>query len=210
MTKSTKLEAIRQSQNAPYANFKKATKQYNTVWQNAARAPIFCKITKRVLDGKSKKFYRTHRLIGSHAYQIAASGAAAHVVQSIEADCNTLREDPELESARAPWMPNVSKGTKMMMEQFLCALAQEATLKGHAVREGCGSTKRLNAKHMRIAWDAVLENVFGNTALIPKKMFVAELQSKKVTKKKVKGGKSKEADGEDDDYVDDEEEKADE
>lgn len=154
---------------------------------------------------QSKKFYRTARLIGSHAYMIAASGAAANAATMMEAECNALREDVEAESARAPWLPQVSKGAKMVLEQWLCALAQEATKKAHAVREGCGTTKRLNRKHMQIGWDVVFDNVFSNTAIMPKSMFIAPVVTKKTTKKKSgKSKKSKEADGEDDDYADDE------
>lgn len=135
---------------------------------------------------------------------IAASGAAANASMVVEAECNTLREDVESESARAPWLPQVSKGAKMVLEQWLCALAQEATKKAHAVREGSGSTKRLNRKHMQIGWDAVFDNVFSNSSIMPKSMFVAPVTTKKAAKKKSGKSKEAEADGEDEDYVEEE------
>ena len=132
----------------------------------------------------------------------------------MEADCNTLREDVEAESARAPWLPQVSKGAKMVLEQWLCALAQEAAKKAHAVRGGCGSdkheVKRLNRKHMQIGWDVVFENVFSNTAMMPKTMFVAPVMTKKVTKKKSGKSKEAEAEGDDEDYAEEEAPAADE
>tara|TARA_B110001452_G_scaffold54523_1_gene41920 strand:+ start:1513 stop:1674 length:162 start_codon:yes stop_codon:yes gene_type:complete len=49
----TKLDAIKQSPASILTNAKKSRKQYDTMWNMAARAPIFCKITKKTLaDGK--------------------------------------------------------------------------------------------------------------------------------------------------------------
>ena len=117
----------------------------------------------------------------------------------VERDCKVLYENVKSESARAPWMPQVSKGAKMVLEQFLCALAQEATYKAHAVRENSGSTKRLNGKHMKIGWDAVYENVFSNSAMLPRTMYVAP-PVKKTSKRTSKKEKAAEEDGEDEDY----------
>jgi len=194
-----KLDAVRQSPHNILANSRKARKMYDKAWNAAARAPVFCKITKRAVAGKTKKTYRTHRMIGSHAYMVAASGAASTVANAMEAECYAVREEADPESSRAPWLPQVAKGAKMVLEQFLCALAQEATKKAHAVREGCGTTKRLNRKHMQIGWDVVFENIFSNTAMMPKSMYVALPAAKKPAKKK--GEKSKEAEGDDEDYA---------
>jgi hypothetical protein len=202
-----KLDAVKQSPASILANAKNSRKQYDKMWNAAARAPIFCKITKKTLeDGKTKKFYRTARLIGSHAYMIAASGAAAYVAKMMERDCSLVHEDTEQESARAPWMPQVSKGAKMVLEQWMCALSQEATKKGHAVRQGAGAAKRLNNKHMKIGWDVVHENVFSNTAMLPRTMYVAQ-PAKKVSKSSKKG-KSEDAEGDDEDYSPPEDEAA--
>jgi hypothetical protein len=205
-----KLDAIRQSSNSVIANAKSARKQYDAVWNNAARAPMFCKITKKTMpDGKVKKLYRTSRLIGAHAYMVAASGAAAHAARTMEGDCQLVREEYQKESSRAPWMPTVSKGAKMVLEQFLCALAQEAGTKAHAVRQGAGSTKRLNRKHMQMGWDAVFDSVFSASAIMPRSMYVATL-AKSTTKKKTgkAEGKTQEADADDEDYSPPEDEAA--
>lgn len=146
-------------------------------------------------------------MIGSHAYMIAASGAAANAATLMEAECNALREEPEVESSRAPWLPQISKGAKMVMEQFLCALAQEATKKAHFVREGAGNTKRLSQKHMKIGWDLVFENVFSNSAMMPKSMFVAPVVTKKT---KAKSKKAQAQQEEEEDYAPEEEAPAEE
>jgi len=151
------------------------------------------------VSSQTKKFYRTTRLIGSHAYMIAASGAAANAAKAMERECHVLHEDTEHESSRAPWMPQVSKGAKMVLEQFLCAVAQEATQKAHAVREGAGNTKRINGKHMKLGWDAVYESVFSNSAMLPRTMYVAQ-PVRKVPNGSKKGRKTSEVDGDDEDY----------
>lgn len=227
----TKLDAVRQSPASVLRNAKVSRKQYDRVWSAAARAPLFCKITKKTLpDGKvrlspccrachsrlsplkfdrlrtrcpcaqTKKYYRTARLIGSHAYMIAASGAAANAAKIMEGDCGALREDSEQESLRAPWMPQVSKGAKMVLEQWLCALAQEATQNAHAVRESAGSTKRLNSKHMKVGWDMVYENVFATTAMMPRTMYIAQPSKKAKPSSKKRAANAVGADGDDEDY----------
>ena len=200
-TAMPKLDAIRQSPHSIFSNAKKARKAYDQVWNNAARAPVFCKITKKTMpNGKARKFYRTSRLVGSHAYMIAASGAGAVASKAMESDCRVVREEADAESARAPWMPQVSKGAKMVLEQFLCAVAQEATLKAHAVRQGCGTTKRINGKHMKLGWETVFDNVFSSSSIMPRSMYVAPIEKKKAPKKG-KGGKQTEAEAEDEEYA---------
>lgn len=189
------------STNNILSNGKHARKAYDQMWNVAARAPVFCKITTKPVDDgkggiKQKKFYRTSRLIGAHAYNIAASGAALRAGRILAQDCDMMRVEKEDESSRAPWLPSVSKGAKMVLEQWLCALSQEAGYKAHAVRKGAGYTKRLNLKHMKLGWDATFDNVFNSTALMPKTMVVLPLEAKKSKKSK---GKSKEGAVADDD-----------
>ena len=157
------------------------------MWNTAAHAPIFCKITKKKLpDGQTKDAFRTARLIGSHAYKIAASGAAMHASQVLAGDCNRLRMSAYRESSRAPWLPTLSAGARMVLEQFLSALAQEAAYKGHAVREGCGYSKRLSKKHILAGWNATYDSVFGSSTLLPRSMVTLP-----VVKKSKKGSSSK-------------------
>ena len=200
----TKLGAIEQSPWSILQNSKAARKAYDNAWNIAGRAPIFCKITKRTTkDGKSKKFYRKKACINKHPYLIAASGAAAKAASIVANECNMLREEVHEESARAPWLPQVSAGAKLVLEQFLCAISQEATRNAHVVREGSGTTKRINAKHMQLGWDVVIENVFANATLVPKRVFINPPVSKKAKKKE--GGKTKDVEDNErnDDYKDD-------
>ena len=202
-----KLDSIRQSISSALSNSKHARKAYDRTWSLAARAPIFCKISKKNMgNGRSKKTYRSARLIGRHAYKIAASGAAMNAIRIADQECKTLRVTPVEENARAPWLPAVSKGAQMVLEQFLCALSQEAAYRAHAVRQGTSSSKRMNGAHMQFGWEATVDNVFGASAPLPRSMIVLHDEvekkaEKKAEKKKSEGKKKgKKAASEEDEY----------
>ena len=185
-------DAIRRSPASILSNSKNARRHFDKLWNAAARAPIFCKISSVTLpDGKSKKRYRTSRLISSHAYKIAQSGAALHASRIAARDCGVLRLDAETESSRAPWMPSMSSGARIVLEQFLAALAQEAAFKADAFREGCGDAKRISAKHMRLGWEATKTSVFASSSMIP--TTVIAFEPEKVKKAKVGSSKTEKA-----------------
>lgn len=196
-----KMDAVRQSPQNILSNAKQSRVAFDKMWNAASRAPMFCKISKSSIRGLNKRSYRTARLVSDHAYKIAASGAVATAARVFDDECKTLSIEPKAENARAPWLPGISKGARILIEQFLCAVAQEATLKAHAVREGSGSTKRLNGKQMRIGWEAVFETVFSdNNSLVPRAMHVASIKPKRRSNNK-KGDTQKEVGAdEDDDY----------
>lgn len=197
------------------ANGRKARALYNKTWNLAARAPIFCKITKHTgPDGKTPiKKYRTARLINSHAYNIAASGAGLYASRVLANDCEAVRVGAIKENARAPWAPTVSKGARMVIEQFLCALAQEAAMKGDYVKAGAGSVARLNKSHMLIGWEATAESVFSADRLIAKECITTPMptadeiraakKAKKAKQERMRGTQKKgekEPVDDDDDY----------
>jgi len=169
-----KVDAVKMSSAALLHNAKAARKATDATWSVSNRAPVFCKITKKsTKDGKTKKFYRKARLLNSHAVNIAASGAAMRAAALLEEDCRLLRVDAKKESSRAPLLPTVSKGARALLEQFLCALAQEAAYKAHAVREGAGKSQRVNSGHMQLGWAATTQSVFGGSAPVSDQMIVA-------------------------------------
>lgn len=96
-----------------------------------------------------------------------------------------LRLIPEKESSRAPWLPSMSKGAKMMTEHFLCALAQEAAYKGHAFRKGSGDAKRLSAKHIKAGWDSTFDSVFATSCMMPQVVAALPLARTKIKKSEV-------------------------
>jgi hypothetical protein len=219
-----KLDSIKQSVASALSNAKHSRKAYDRTWSLAARAPIFCKITKKSMgNGRSKKTYRSARLIGRHAYKIAASGAAMNAVRIANQDCSLLRVTPAEENSRAPWLPGVSRGAQMVLEQFLCALSQEAAYRAHAVRQGTSSSQRMNADHMKFGWEATVDSVFGAAAPLPRSMIVLADEAEKKTSKskassskegekeegqkegKKKKGKKARAEADDDEYAQPEE-----
>ena len=74
-------------------NGRDSRRLYNKTWNLAARAPVFCKTSEhKNSSGKViKKTYRTTRLINSHAYNIAASGAGLYASKVLAHDCDALR-----------------------------------------------------------------------------------------------------------------------
>lgn len=174
-----KTDAVRRSPAAILANSKNSRRHFDKLWNAASKAPIFCKISSQTLpNGETKKRYKTSRLVSSHAYKIAQSGAALHAARIASRDCGVLRIDAESESSRAPWMPSLSAGARIVLEQFLAALAQEAAFKADAFREGCGNTKRISGKHMRLGWEATKASVFESSCMIPSTVIALPLEKK--------------------------------
>lgn len=210
-----KPDAAARNRNNMLDNGRRAQKLYNKTWNIAAKAPIFCKTTKVLSGGDGKTFikkYRTARLINTHAYNIAASGAGLYASRVLANDCEAVRLSAIKENARAPWAPTVSKGARMVIEQFLCALAQEAAYKAHCVKKGSSpGAMRLNKMHMRIGWDATLAAVFAGDALVPQTVIMPPMPSaeqqravrkaKKEKRSRSATTKARASEEEDDDYA---------
>jgi hypothetical protein len=210
-----KPDTAAQNRDNMLTNGRKARALYNKTWNIAAKAPIFCKTTKVMggPEGKTPiKKYRTARLINTHAYNIAASGAGLYAGRVLANDCEAVRIGAIKENTRAPWAPTVSKGARMVIEQFLCALAQEAAYKACSVKDGVASgTMRLNKTHMRIGWDATIAAVFAADTLVPQTLITAQMPSaeeqraarkaKKEKRSRAASTKAHEPADEDDDYA---------
>ena len=180
-------------------------KATNQTWNLAPKAPMFTRKSKSVA-GK-KKVVRTKRLIGGHAYKIVASGAAGWAQAVLKREAAAFRQNIGEESKRVPWLPSVGKGAIAVLEQFLCAYAQEATRHAVSVRVGLGHMDkksgefkplftRLNGKLMKMGYDQADAQVFGTTMPAPRTLMVCKPLKKVVAKK----GESKSKDAEDGDY----------
>jgi len=227
MAKKDKTDALTKCSNGIVSNVKNTREAFDKTWAATTRAPAFCTITKRkVKDRRSqryeiKEFRRAARLVGSHAFNIAASGAAMRAVKIIHGNAKHLRLQPNEENKRAPWMPRVDKGARMLFSMWLTALSQEATWKAHIVKECCRQ-QRLNGKHCKAGWDTTYENVFSASSIMPREVVTIPLDPKQPSKKNgVKKGAKKDtkkgskedtkegekdkpddADDEEDDFVD--------
>ena len=190
-----KLTADRQSAASLLRAAKDIKKATNATWNLAPKAPMFTRKTK-TQSGK-KKVVRTKRVIGTHAFRIAASGAASYASAVLQRESNALRVPMSDVSKRCPWLPSVTKGAIAVLESFLTAYAQEATRHAVSIKTGLGGVsnktmqheplyKRLNGKLMKMGYEAADQAIFGTCMPAPSVVTVCKLP------KKIKKGDEKE------------------
>ena len=174
---------------------KEVKKQTNAVWGVANKAPMFIKKPNKEAKkryhpktGKEIKVVRTARLIGSQAYLVASSGAAAAVNSQFEREAKTLRVDMAKEKPKVPWLPSYSRGAIALLEQFLCAYAQEAFHAATQIQDTLKSHEKVNAEMMRIGFERAHANVFA--ASTPGARAVAVVPSSMIPKPPKKGEKA--------------------
>ena len=117
----------------------------------------------------------------------------------MQREAGAFRTTIGTESKRVPWLPSVSKGAIALIEQFLCAYAQEATRHAVTVRQGLGRTdgngkhvplcKRLNGKLMKLGYDRADAAIFGSSMPAPRMTLVTK------PLEKPKKGEEKKEDG---------------
>ena len=173
---------------------RESRKGFDAVWHDAAHAPMFCR-SKEVTDseGETKVVRRTARLIPTASFKIAASGAALNAKSTLSKECMDVRVNPRSEIKRNPWLPSISNGACIMLEQFVCAVAQEAAQRAHIYRLGSGNTMRINKSFTRMGWNATMESVFASTMPCAKTIYVVPMAPRKK-----KSAKVKQAEAEDD------------
>ena len=196
MTKTREFTAHQQSAQASLNAAKDIKKATNAVWGLAPKAGMFVKkpnpdakprYSKK--SGKEIKVVRTNRLISSTAYLVAASGAAAAVNAQVAAEAKKLRIDMESEKTRVPWLPRYSKGAIALLEQFLCAYAQEAFYNAKEMQETLGTHEKVSKDMIRVGFERAHANVFGASA--PGAARVAVVPSYMIPKPPKKGEKEK-------------------
>ena len=200
-----KLSADRQSSASLARAAKEIKKATNATWNLAPKAPMFTRKTVQPQTDangkKKKKIVRTKRVIGTHAFRIAASGAAGYVSAVLQREAKALRVPMTDESKRCPWLPSVTKGAIAVLECYLVAYAQEATRHAVSIKTGLGSAnaplfKRLNGKLMQLGYDAADAAIFGSCQPAPSVVSVC-----KVPKESKKGATPHEKKAEDVDYA---------
>lgn len=187
---------------------RKVQDKVNKTWAIAPKAKMF---TKR--PDPTKKYYRTNkktgmkeeytvvrrnRLISTHAYKMAASGAALHAAAVYNAHGAAYLTATKNEQPRAPALLSIGDGALLMLEQFLCAYAQEATSHARDIRIGLNTVvskdgsshctqKRINRGAMRLGFDAADASIFSAGAPTARAV-VCKLQSKSKGKAADEGG----------------------
>ena len=190
--------AHQQSALASLRAAKEIKKQTNAVWGVANKAPMFVKKPnpdakpRYNKQGKEIKVVRTNRLISSQAYLVAASGAAVAVNAQVASEAKKLRVDMDGEKPKVPWLPRYSKGAIALLEQFMCAYAQEAFHYATQIQESLKSHEKVNSDMMRMGFERAHENVF--SAATPGVRSVAVVPSYMIPKPPKKGEKAKEDD----------------
>jgi hypothetical protein len=203
------VTATRQSAISLLAGSKAIQKKVNDTWQIAPKSKMFTRKLEPTkfyyrtnAKGEKVKYQaiRTNRLISGHAYKIAASGAALSAAAVMNKEGHAYRVPVGAESKRAPFLPAMTPGAVLMLEQFLCAYAQEATAHARDTRVALGTTtskdgttnitmKRLTGGLMKIGFDAAEERIFGMAAVVPRKTVVCKLPKKVPAAKAAEGEK---------------------
>ena len=171
---------------------KEIAKAQDDVWAVASKAPMFCReFTKDKKDGKkgtkSKIVKRSVRLIGGHAYGLAAAGAAQAITREQQLDCMNLGipftriNEKGVPVAQA----RLTAGFKYMLEQFMCAYVQECVYTARNMLSALPPRVRLNRDLMKMACNEVNEQLFYASGVVPRQMYVVPLPKKK--SKKVEG-----------------------
>lgn len=186
---------------AVQGNVKKIEKITNKMWANAHKAPMYSRrITK---EGTKKTITRTKRLISAHSIKIMVAGSAMQAAARHRNELTRYGLKPMRESRSQPFVPSMAPGAKMMLEQFLCAYAQEGMIKAKTILDAARVHKRMRPEVVDGGFAQANESIFFAAAPVPLRTVVVSLKkggAKKgpSTKPANKGG---DAGAEDDDPV---------
>lgn len=164
---------------------KAITNAHNKLWNVAAKAPMYTKVFEKVTqDGKKKikkVVRRTARLIGGHAYGVAAAGAAQAVSRQQQIDCSNLGiEFLRTNDKGTPvCQAQLTSSFKFMVEQFMCAYVQECVHTATTSMRAVGKHTRLNRSIMKLACNEVNEQLFCASGIAPRNVYVVPLLKKK-------------------------------
>ena len=170
-------------------------KKENKVWGIARKAPMFMKksfeVKERVTGKGNEKmekvvFKRTQRCITSNVFRVYMSGAANYVASHLKNRCATFREKYDGEG-RSPSNPMVSEAAAAVLEFFAAAYAKQALHVAVQIRDGLGTSKRLNSKMMEAGFDTANASIGMPPSLAPRTVAVAnelkEVKGKKAEDK---------------------------
>jgi hypothetical protein len=160
----------------------------NKLWNAASKAPMYAKVFKKTApDPKNPKktvtsiVKRTTRLIGGHAYGVAAAGATQAISRQQQIDCSNLGlEFTRSNDKGTPiCQAQLTPAFKFMVEQFMCAYVQECVYTAKSSMSAVGKHTRLNRSCMKLACNEVNEQLFAASGLAPRNVYVVPLLKKK-------------------------------
>lgn len=157
----------------------------NRLWNHASKAPMYCKVYEKTeMQGEKKVktvVRRSARLIGSHAFGVAAAGAAQAVAREQQIDCAALGMMFERTNDKGTpvTQAQLTPGYKFMVEQFMCAYIQECVHTARKSMAAVGRHARLNRGIMKMACNEVNEQLFAAAGIAPRNVYVVPLLRKK-------------------------------
>lgn len=147
--KRPKLTGTRESAMSYMSMNTRLNKRLFKLWDHYAK-------TKNVRPGFQRK---SVRLISKHAINVAASGAAANTLRTLQREVTSLGLQKEHERASAPWAPTVTRGAEVMLTAFLSQYLHEAMWYADVVRQGSGRFKKVHASHVKIGFERTIDKI---------------------------------------------------
>ena len=173
---------------------KRSYAKFDSLWNIAHRAPVFCKKPRlvKVRDRKTgkivdRKVMNAIRILSSHKYATFGSNALAQKTFQIADLAQRLRtlSSGTLENARAPALLRVSNSFKSLVDQATVAYIMNVLSRAKCYQEGMKKHKKLTFRCVDIAAKSMDNDLFVTSGLHP---HVGILQKpKSAAKSRVKG-----------------------
>lgn len=184
---------------AVQSNMKRIEKINNKMWACAHKAPMFSR--KMPTKDGARAVTRTKRLVSAHSVKIMVAGSAMQCAARHRNELAKYGLKPQKESRSQPFVPSISPGAKMALEQWLAAYAQEGMVNAKTILTAAKVHKRMRPEVVENGFQQANESIFFAAAPVPQRTVVISLKkggAKKgpSTKPSKKGG---EADAEEDD-----------
>ena len=152
----------------------RSRRMINAVWALAPKTPMFMRHSNnRDVDTGAKKAV-VNRLVRMNAWKLMCSGSALRTRETVQKVATKLRMGSmSKESSRYPWLPGISPGAAMLLEQAVCAYVQTGVHHAATLRKMNGS-KRINSRMMTMGFDTTDEEIFSGSMLVPRRCVILD------------------------------------
>jgi hypothetical protein len=128
------------------------------VWSCARAAPVFSKSGK---SGSAEGRLRANPLLSKHAVNVALAGAALLVQKQIRAEAAALRIKIKPEARDTPFVPEITTGAVVMVEQFIAAVVQQG-VRNAGVSKECEGTAKVSFDQAAAGMATAAQDVLGS------------------------------------------------
>lgn len=174
VSKNVKMMGVRQSAENILRAAAQVQKATNETWALAPQADM-----NKYRSAKDPEKCRRQLIVRKAALDVAASGAATHVIAVLNKETRLLNTAQFDEIKNAPWLPSVTAGARLQIIQFLTAYAQTALLKASIQRKELSKKKRVSGDLMAAGFEHA-DEIFSGQASNNKFIFVESLKKKRV------------------------------